>query len=79
MVPAEAPFGRADLIPPSRMAPPIVWLCSADADGVTGSRFVAAHWDAAAPIDEARAASEAPIAWPGLADSPVWPGGRPQD
>ena len=30
-------------------------------------------------LPRAKTASEAPIAWPGLADTPVWPGGKPQD
>lgn len=79
LVPPESPFDRADLIPPEVMTPPIVWLCSADADGVTGRRYVAAHWDPSLPVAEARAASEAPVAWPDLAGSPVWPGGKPDD
>ena len=61
------------MIPPSAMAPPMLWLCSYDADAVTGKRYVAADWDTDASIMDARAASEAPIAWPDLAASPVWP------
>jgi NAD(P)-dependent dehydrogenase (short-subunit alcohol dehydrogenase family) len=78
MVPAISPFKREDLIPPARMAPPLLWLCSGEADHVTGKRYVAAQWDPSAPIETARRAAEAPIAWPDLAGAPVWPGGTPK-
>jgi NAD(P)-dependent dehydrogenase (short-subunit alcohol dehydrogenase family) len=78
MVPASSGFRREDLIPPVVMTYPLLWLCSAEADGVTGKRYVAAKWDPAAGIGAARAASEAPIAWPELAAAPVWPGGTPK-
>lgn len=37
---------RARLLPPSVMGPPIVWLCSAQARGVTGEHIVATDFDA---------------------------------
>lgn len=77
MVPHESGYDRSHLIPPSAMVPPIVWLCSAQADGVTGNRYVAAHWNADLPPKDARKACEAPIGWPDLAGNPVWPGGKP--
>ena len=77
MVPAESGFDRKDLIPPGVMAPPILWLCSAAANGITGNRYVAAHWDTTKSPQEAAQGCSAPIAWPDLAASPVWPGGRP--
>ena len=77
MVPASAGFKREDLIPPVQMTYPLLWLCSDAADRVTGHRYVAARWDPAAPVDAARRASEAPIAWPELAAAPIWPGGTP--
>jgi NAD(P)-dependent dehydrogenase (short-subunit alcohol dehydrogenase family) len=79
MVPETAGFARKDLIPPSVMAPPIVWLCSSAADGATGHRYVAAHWDANASPEDAERRSRALIAWPELAQNPVWPGGKPAD
>ena len=79
MVPEVSGYRRADLVPPAKMVHPLLWLCSEQADSVTGNRYVAAHWDESASIDEARTASEAPIGWPNLADAPVWPGGKPQD
>mgnify|MGYP001401068691 FL=1 len=77
MVPAVTKMARSLMIPPAAMVPPILWLCSADADAVTGNRYVAAKWDADVSIADACAASEAPIAWPELASSPVWPGANP--
>ena len=79
MVPPEAPYAREDLIPTSKMVPPILWLCSDDAAGVTGNRYVAANWDETQTLEQARAVSEAPIAWPDLAGTPVWPGGKPKE
>jgi NAD(P)-dependent dehydrogenase (short-subunit alcohol dehydrogenase family) len=78
MVPASAGLRREHLIPPVVMTHPLLWLCSSEADQVTGKRYVAAKWDPAAPTELARAASEAPIGWPDLATAPVWPGGTPK-
>ncbi|MGI9423430.1 MAG: SDR family oxidoreductase, partial [Hyphomicrobiaceae bacterium] len=78
MVPQEAPYARSDLIPTAKMVPPMLWLCSDAAQNVTGKRYIAAKWDDTLPVAEARSASEAPIAWPDLAGSPVWPGGKPK-
>ncbi len=77
MVPAESGFERKDLVPPSVMAPPIVWLCSDAANTITGNRYVASHWDTALSPVQAEQNCRAPIAWPGLAQDPVWPGGKP--
>jgi NAD(P)-dependent dehydrogenase (short-subunit alcohol dehydrogenase family) len=75
MVPASAPFARAELIPPAAMAPPAQWLASPASDGVTGRRFVAGLWDPALPPEQAAAAAGAPIAWPELTNQGlVWPG-----
>jgi NAD(P)-dependent dehydrogenase (short-subunit alcohol dehydrogenase family) len=78
MVPASSGLKREDLIPPVAMTWPLLWLCSGNADRVTGKRYVAARWDPAASVEAARAASEAPIGWPELAAAPVWPGGTPK-
>lgn len=78
MVPEVTDMDRKTLIPPGAMVPPMLWLCSKEADQVTGMRYVAANWNSNSTITENRAASEAPIAWPNLAVSPVWPGGRPK-
>lgn len=77
MVPAASGIRREDLIPPARMAPPMLWLCTREADAVTGKRYIAAKWDDALSPEAARRASESPIGWPELAAAPVWPGGKP--
>ena len=70
-------YDRSQLIPTTAMVPPIVWLCSAAADQVTGNRYVAAHWDPGIEPDEARKACEAPIAWPELAGTRATLADRP--
>jgi NAD(P)-dependent dehydrogenase (short-subunit alcohol dehydrogenase family) len=77
MVPPESGMDRAELIPPSAMVPPIVWLASDAGAGATGHRYIAAKWKAGQPLEANRAAAESPIAWPDLATAPVWPGGKP--
>ena len=77
MVPPESGLDRAALIAPTVMVAPIVWLCSDASCATTGRRFVAAHWDTRLTDADAAAGCSAPIAWPDLAQSPVWPGGRP--
>jgi NAD(P)-dependent dehydrogenase (short-subunit alcohol dehydrogenase family) len=77
MVPEASGFARKELIPPAVMAPPIIWLCSDAAAGITGNRYVAAQWDASQPPEQQERKCRAPIAWPDLAQSPVWPGGKP--
>ena len=79
MVPMEAGFDRGTMIPPSAMVPPILWLCSEAGGTHTGHRYVAAQWDAAADPMAAAQGCRAPIGWPDLAQSPVWPGGRPEE
>jgi NAD(P)-dependent dehydrogenase (short-subunit alcohol dehydrogenase family) len=79
MVPAVSGLRREDLVPPAKMAPPMLWLCTREADSVTGKRYIANDWDDALAPQAARAKSEAPIGWPQLAGTPVWPGGKPSD
>jgi NAD(P)-dependent dehydrogenase (short-subunit alcohol dehydrogenase family) len=43
------------------MGPPILWLASADSDGITGRRFLARMWRADAPTEQ-----QNPIGWPGI-------------
>jgi NAD(P)-dependent dehydrogenase (short-subunit alcohol dehydrogenase family) len=79
MVPASSGLKRGDLIPPTAMLGPMLWLCSPDGDGVTGNRYVAAQWKADRGVEANRAAAESPAGWPSLAQAPVWPGGKPQE
>lgn len=77
MVTPESGFDAKELIQPQVMAPPIVWLCSEAASPISGNRYIAAYWDATKPPAEEEVRIRAPIAWPGLAQNPVWPGGKP--
>ena len=46
MIPDGLPEqARASLLPASVMGPPIVWLASPEAEGVTGERIVAKDFD----------------------------------
>ena len=76
MVPPESGFDRSALIAPVVMVPPVLWLCSDAASGVTGNRYIAAHWDAAKPPDEAERLCRAPAGWPGLGPPMLSPGER---
>jgi 3-oxoacyl-[acyl-carrier protein] reductase len=49
--------GRKPL-PPSVLAPVIVWLASEHSDASTGKRFVARQWDEALPVQDAAAQSQ---------------------
>jgi NAD(P)-dependent dehydrogenase (short-subunit alcohol dehydrogenase family) len=77
MVPQESGFDRTALIPPAVMIPPIVWLCSDAADGVTGNRYIAAYWDASKPPEEAERQCRAPAGWPSLGQAMLSPHGPP--
>ena len=65
MVPSGAPLDRSALVQPDAMAAPIRWLCSAEADGVTGRRFIAENWRDPAPGFDPRDVG-ASIGWPAL-------------
>jgi len=60
MVPHESGYDRAALIRPEQMAPPMLYLFSDKAAGVTGRRFVAANWDPAVAADQAAFIAGAP-------------------
>lgn len=69
----ESGIPRDKMLKPAVMGAPARWLASRDSDGVTGQRFVAALWDASKGDAEAAKAAGAPIGWPELAKSVVWP------
>ena len=73
MIPGDAPFIREELIQPEVMLPPLYWLCSHEANDVTGLRFLANQWDASLPAAEAAKLAGAPIGWKDLAVLPVTP------
>jgi len=64
MIPQESMPDRSKLVAPSAMVAPILYLASAQSDGVSGKRFVAQNFDPATPLAEP---GSAPAAWPGLA------------
>jgi NAD(P)-dependent dehydrogenase (short-subunit alcohol dehydrogenase family) len=73
MVPPEAGYDRGEMIQPAVMAPPLNWLVSDAAAGVTGRRFLAVHWDRSLPPEEAAAKAGAPVAWTDIATMPIEP------
>tara|TARA_Y100000588_G_scaffold388999_1_gene490617 strand:+ start:4522 stop:5364 length:843 start_codon:yes stop_codon:yes gene_type:complete len=77
MVPVGSGFDRDLLVPAVKMTYPALWLCSAEAQGITGKRFVAGSWNPNSSLEENRRITEAPIGWPDLAQTPIWPGGKP--
>jgi NAD(P)-dependent dehydrogenase (short-subunit alcohol dehydrogenase family) len=82
--PTDTPFigagsgwSRAAMLKPAIMGPPLAWLLSDAADGVTGQRIIAARWEAALPGDQAAAKAGRAIGWPELGADAVWlQGGR---
>jgi NAD(P)-dependent dehydrogenase (short-subunit alcohol dehydrogenase family) len=66
---------RSKLISPDVMVEPLLWLCSNGSDGVTGQRFVGAHWDNSLPPDEAAQKAGAPMAWQQLGRQAALPDG----
>jgi NAD(P)-dependent dehydrogenase (short-subunit alcohol dehydrogenase family) len=73
MIPAEAGYARDELIQPAVMAPPLNWLISDAAAEITGRRFLAVHWDASLPPEDAAATAGAPVAWTDIATMPIEP------
>jgi NAD(P)-dependent dehydrogenase (short-subunit alcohol dehydrogenase family) len=64
---------RSKMLQPEIMVPPLLWLVSDGAAGVTARRFIAADWDLALPEAEAAGKAGAPIAWLGIARMPIEP------
>ena len=64
---------RAKMLQPEIMVPPLLWLVSDAAAGVTAKRFVAADWDRSLPPAEAAEKAGVPIAWLGIARMPIEP------
>jgi NAD(P)-dependent dehydrogenase (short-subunit alcohol dehydrogenase family) len=73
MISDEAGFDRAALIQPEVMVPPLLWLLSDAAAGVTGRRFLGVHWDPALPPEQAAEKAGAPVAWTSIATMPITP------
>src|SRR3954471_13325999 len=73
MIPPESGFDRAALISPAVMATPVVWLSSDAANGITGNRYIAAHWDATLVPQEAERRCRTPAGWPGIGTPMIAP------
>ncbi len=58
-----APFDRSKMIQPEVMVPPLLWLISNGASGITGRRFLASHWNPSLSPEEAAELAGAPAAW----------------
>ncbi|WP_428542397.1 SDR family NAD(P)-dependent oxidoreductase [Rhodopila sp.] len=65
---------RSKMLRPEIMLPPLLWLVSDQAAGVSGRRFIAADWDASRPAPQAAEAAGAPVAWLSIARMPIEPG-----
>ena len=64
MVPPDIPpHLRQKLLHPDIMIPPLLWLVSEAAGGVTGSRFAANLWDVALPPAKAAEKARATAGW----------------
>jgi 3-oxoacyl-[acyl-carrier protein] reductase len=63
MIPHEDMSAREMLVRPEAMVPPLLWLVSNDADGVTGRRYQAKLWSSDAAVQEAEKVAGAKIAW----------------
>src|SRR5882672_10186981 len=61
MVPNE--ISRARLLDPNVMVPPLLWLASESAGGVTGGRFVANLWDSSLPPEQAAEKARSAAGW----------------
>ena len=66
MIPDAFPeAARAGLLDPRIMVPPLLYLCSEHADGITGMRFNARRWRADLSLEEAALAARENAGWPG--------------
>jgi NAD(P)-dependent dehydrogenase (short-subunit alcohol dehydrogenase family) len=64
---------RSKMLQPEIMVPPLLWLVSDAAAGVTAKRFIAADWDRSLLPAQAAENAGAPIAWLGIARMPIEP------
>ncbi len=64
MVPDTAPEqARRSMLDPAVMVAPTQWLCSPDADAISGHRIVANKWDPSLPANEAARRALEPLPW----------------
>lgn len=74
MIPEETGIPRENLIQPTVMQHPVIWLTSDDSDGVNNMRFIAALWDPDLPRDERIEKAGNPTAWTQLPSQAIYPG-----
>ncbi len=64
MVPQSAPKTIRDaLLDPRIMVPPVAWLASDSADGITGRRLLAVRWDGSIAPSQAAQAADTAAGW----------------
>ncbi|MCH9673785.1 MAG: hypothetical protein K0U93_20260, partial [Gammaproteobacteria bacterium] len=63
---------RQQMLRPDVLVPPLQWLISEEADGLSGRRFVAGRWDTALTPAAAAAKCARSIGWPELTGDVVW-------
>ena len=63
LVPWEVVKDRSNLVEPSVMVAPVVWLTSPASDGMTGKRVIGKDWDPAATAAANVAHAVSPAAW----------------
>jgi NAD(P)-dependent dehydrogenase (short-subunit alcohol dehydrogenase family) len=73
IIPETELADRSKLIRPEVMVPPLLWLLSDEAAGVTARRFLAVHWDTSLPAAQAAEKCGAPIAWTSIGTMPIEP------
>jgi NAD(P)-dependent dehydrogenase (short-subunit alcohol dehydrogenase family) len=71
--PDDGIIPRSAFIRAEAMLPPLRWLLSEHAEGISGQRFIARLWDDALPDADCVRAAGAPIAWPQLGTQSVLP------
>jgi NAD(P)-dependent dehydrogenase (short-subunit alcohol dehydrogenase family) len=64
---------RAKMLQPEIMVPPLLWLISEEAAGISGRRFIAADWNTGLPGVRAAEEAGAPVAWLSIARMPIEP------
>ena len=64
MIPDDIPQAVRDtMLDPEILIPPLLWLCSPDADGTTGCRYDAKTWDLTVDANQAATANREPAGW----------------
>ena len=73
MIPEASGIARDALIQPTVMRDPIVFLCSDEADGINGMRFIGLQWDSSLPVKARLEKAGATLAWQQIDSRSVQP------